>query len=605
MSKVARSVSRAGGGRRGPNGKWGKPRTGKFARRVVVKARIVRSTSSSAKALREHLRYISRDSAVKGDDQGRVFDHADDDVDRDQFSGAANDDRHHFRFIVSPEDGGELHDMKPFIRDLVSQMERDLESRLEWVAAIHDNTDHPHAHVVVRGKRDDGRDLVMPRAYISHTIRERAEELVTLELGPESQLERDVKHAKQVRAERLTRIDRTLARLRNEDGVIDLVQTPMRYRAVNAARLRKLKSLGLANEIDKQRWRVSKEFERTLKDLGERGDIIKQMHRALGDRRDRVFDPVRPFSGGAGQVPLTGELIRKTMGGDGHDIPYVIVDGLDGRVVHCRVSNAEEIDGISPGMIVTLKPPNLEPRPSDENIALIASENDGIYSAALHHQSDPRSTPAFIRAHIRRLEALRRQGLVERLQTGEWRVPRNYLSRVRQHHERSVGKTGAKLEVESWSKLERQIDAIGSTWLDTEPAYESGARGFADDVREAIRNRRAILRSRGVLSANDSKLGKASFEALKRAGLDHHGKTLAQQLGKTYHPLPPSGSIEGIYVKSIKTPEGRFAVIDLGKTLTLAPWGHVMERAKGQTISGMVRGDQVSWQIGRNRGLGR
>ena len=172
--------------------------------------RIVRTSSSSAKALREHLRYISRDSAVKGEEQGRVFDDVEDDVDRDQFARNAEQDRHHFRIIVSPEDGSELQDMKPMIRDLVAQMERDLETGLEWAAAVHDNTDHPHAHIVIRGKRDDGRDLLMPRAYISHTIRERAEHLVTLELGPETKLERDIKNAKQVRADRLTKIDRSL-----------------------------------------------------------------------------------------------------------------------------------------------------------------------------------------------------------------------------------------------------------------------------------------------------------------------------------------------------------------------------------------------------------
>lgn len=605
MSKVARSVSRAGSTRRGPRTTRHKYRPGKFARRVVVKARIVRSSGSSPRALREHLRYISRDSAVTGEDKSRVFDATNEDVDRDRFAEAAKDDRHHFRLIVSPEDGAEVQEMKPFVRDLVSQMERDLETRLDWVAAVHDNTDHPHAHIVIRGKRDDGRDLVMPRAYISHTIRERAEELVTLELGPETKLKRDVKEAKQVRAERLTRIDRTLARFQDEYGVLDLAQTPIRYRSVNANRLRKLQSLGLAQERRPGRWTLANGFEQTLKELGERGDIIKQIHRALGARENRIVDPARPFAGAAGQVSMIGAVIRKGMGGDGHDIPYIILDGVDGRVVRSNLSNPEDIDGVLPGMIVKLQPPNVAPRSSDQTIAKIASSNGGIYSAALHHQTDPRSTPEFIRAHVRRLEALRRKGLVERMQSGEWRIPQNYLEKVRQFQERHAANMGAIADVESWADLTGQVEARGLTWLDGAPSIGDTAQGFADDVRRAVEERRAVLRNRGLLASTENELSETSIKTLKRAGLEQHGNDLANSLGQTYHPLPKTGRIEGVYTGSIKTAEGRFAIITRGKTLTLAPWRQVMERARGQAIAGVVRGDQISWQVGRNKGLGR
>ena len=605
MSKVSRSISRAGSSGRGPRKFLRRNPPGKFARRVIVKARIVRSAASSPKALSQHLRYISRDSAVKGEDQGCVFDRAEDDVDRENFAELAKDDRHHFRLIVSPEDGAELKEMKPFVRDLVSQMERDLGTRLDWVAAVHDNTDHPHAHIVIRGKRDDGRDLIMPRAYISHTIRERAEELVTLELGPETQLERDLKHAKQVRAERVTQIDRSMAHLQDENGVINLDHTPLRYRTVNAARLRKLKSLGLATDIDRHRWQLSNGFEQTLKELGERGDIIKQMHIALKGRETRIVDPARPFSGAAGRVPVTGALLQKGMGGERHDIPYVIVDGIDGRAVHCRVANVDEIEGVSSGMIVTLHPPSVAPQPSDQTIASIAANRDGIYSAALHQQTDPRSTPEFIRAHVRRLEALRRKGLVERAQNGEWRVPEDYLNQVRRYQEQMAGRGGAKVEVESWSGLQAQVNANGLTWLDTMQSPSEASQGFADDFRKALKDRRTLLRNRGYLSDTDGALDEKTMKRLKRDGLDRHGKDIAQKRGMEYRPLPQSGKIEGVYVESIKTPEGRFAVINRGKSITLAPWRRVMERVKGQAISGVIRGDQVSWQIGRKMGLGR
>ncbi len=69
------------------------------------------------------------------------------------------------------------------------QMESDLGTKLDWVAADHFNTGHPHSHIVVRGKDDQGKDLVIARDYIAHGIRARASELITRELGPESELE--------------------------------------------------------------------------------------------------------------------------------------------------------------------------------------------------------------------------------------------------------------------------------------------------------------------------------------------------------------------------------------------------------------------------------
>ena len=53
------------------------------------------------------------------------------------------------------------------------QMEEDLGTKLDWVAADHFNTGHPHSHIVVRGRDDEGNDLVIVRDYISHGMRAR------------------------------------------------------------------------------------------------------------------------------------------------------------------------------------------------------------------------------------------------------------------------------------------------------------------------------------------------------------------------------------------------------------------------------------------------
>src|SRR4051812_1641237 len=90
--------------------------------------------------------------------------------------------------------------------------ERDLGTKLDWVAVDHWNTDNPHVHIVLRGVADDERDLVISRDYIARGFRARAAELVTFELGPQSEIEVRRKLAAEVDADRWTRLDVALAR---------------------------------------------------------------------------------------------------------------------------------------------------------------------------------------------------------------------------------------------------------------------------------------------------------------------------------------------------------------------------------------------------------
>ena len=73
-------------------------------------------------------------------------------ADEKAFAERCEDDRHHFRFIISPEDATEMDSLRTFTRELMSDVERDLDSRLDWVAVDHWNTDNPHVHVLVRGR---------------------------------------------------------------------------------------------------------------------------------------------------------------------------------------------------------------------------------------------------------------------------------------------------------------------------------------------------------------------------------------------------------------------------------------------------------------------
>ncbi len=214
--KIVKTFPRDSGG-------WSREEGGALsrARRVVVKARVVKlnlqrgtpgakTRGVAAKAVDAHLRYIERDGVTRDGEKGQVYSAVENEADGKAFVERGREDRRQFRFIVAPEDSVEMSDLRGFTRDLMRQMERDLETELDWIAVDHHNTGHPHTHIMVRGVTDDGKILNIAGDYIAHGVRYRASELVTLELGPQTELEIARKLASEVSAERLTRLDRML-----------------------------------------------------------------------------------------------------------------------------------------------------------------------------------------------------------------------------------------------------------------------------------------------------------------------------------------------------------------------------------------------------------
>ena len=326
------------------------------SRIAIIKARVVRHHGRSA--LAAHLSYIQRDGVSRDQDHGQLFGPSIDDVDRNQFAARCEHDRHHFRFIVSPEDAVEMSDLKSFTRNLMDQMEKDLGTKLEWAATDHWDTQHPHIHIVVRGVAEDGRDLVIDRDYISNGMRARAQTLITQELGLRTDLE--IRHAleQQVEAERWTDLDRDLARSMKRDGFIDMVPPPdgqsLDLHALKMGRLRKLEHLGLADQLAPACWSLSDNAEATLRDLGIRNDIIKHMHRAMKERQieraiERFVLDARP-----GQS-IMGRLVERGLHDELKGSAYAILDSMDGRTHHVIFPGIEATGDAPSGAIVELR----------------------------------------------------------------------------------------------------------------------------------------------------------------------------------------------------------------------------------------------------------
>ena len=605
LSRVSRSISQAGfsgGGKGGPGARRGQS---KFGRRVVVKARFVRLSMSSARALSEHLRYIGRDDAARPEDRERLFNGEHDAIDRDVFAEAAGEDRHHFRLIVSPEDGNELQNMKPLVRDLVSRMEQDLDTRLEWVAAIHNDTDHSHAHIVIRGRRDNGQDLVMTRAYVSYGIRAQAEKLVARELGPQTQLEQDTKLERKFGALRLTQTDQDLSRRMNAKGTIDLKTMTDNSRELNAVRLRALRRLGLASQISRSKWQLIEGFQGTLKALGDRSDRVKNIHRTLGQAVGRRIDAGPSFGSPADNpAAVTGQILYKGAGDGVHNQPFIILDGLEGRVMRAVIASHDTHEYLQKGMVVTLREPELGPNSLDSDIAKIAKKNGGLYSCDLHRSADPYVTSALLTQYANELTRLKQEGRVASSLTGVWTIPNNLLDKVGKGNPSDQKRAGAELYIESWVSLGGQISAEGLTWLDQAAPPSIPAYGFGGEVLQARQARRRFLFERGILENVDQRLSRQVLDKLYKAGLNQMADDITASTGKPYKQLPEFGRVAGQFSRTLQGPSGKFAVIEQGRSFTLAPWQAILERQRGQAIAGMVKGGIISWRIGRKKGLG-
>jgi type IV secretory pathway VirD2 relaxase len=328
---------------------------------VVIKARIVRHTGARFRAapLARHIAYLERDGVTRDGRDASVFDARVERADGDGFAARCADDRHHFRFIVSPEDAAELADLKAFTRELMGDMARDLGTPLDWVAVDHWNTDNPHVHVLVRGVAGDGADLVIDRAYMSHGLRGRAEARVTLELGPRSAREIEQALNREVEADRWTSLDRNLHGRASDEGVIDLRPVPgaktSHRELLLTGRAQKLERLGLAAPASTARWTLKPDFEASLRELGDRGDIIKTMHRAMREAGLALREGSLAIHAPGASETIVGRLVARGLQDELAGSAYAIVDGLDGRHHHLRFADLELTGDASPGAIVELR----------------------------------------------------------------------------------------------------------------------------------------------------------------------------------------------------------------------------------------------------------
>jgi hypothetical protein len=344
-------------------------------------------------------------------------------------------------------------------------------------------------------------------------------------------------------------------------------------------------------------WALKPDWETTLKALGQRGDILKAL---AAKNRDLKADQVlRQFEPGANGVEkLLGSVVTSVPEDELRDRRSLIVEDFNRQrwIVDIGLREPGTIPPDGAVIEVGARTPKL--REMDTYILKIAERTGGKYSDALHVEADPAATPAWRQGHVRRLEALRLAGIVERNGDGSWHVPQNFADRAVAHDATRSGRLD--IQVRSWLSLDEQTGHAGLTWLDMNAEHKLG-----DRLESAWKARLAFLEQQGWLGTGAEEVDEVLRHRLRTMELRRAVSVLSGSTGRAGIDLVPGDRFEGQFEKAIDLGQGRFAVVGNAKEFALVPWRPEMERHRGRDMAFKRTAAGVSWTIGIERGLER
>jgi hypothetical protein len=592
-------------------------------RRVVVKVRYAANAGGKGAPLRAHVAYLAREARgpeqqpvleadnpsevdrsvdylsradVAGEAKFQFYDQAEFGVDPRAITAGWADDPRHFRMIISAEDGEALGDLKPFIRETMAGLEAKLGTKLEWLAVDHHDTDNPHTHVLIRGRRPDGQELFIPSRLISSGIREHAQEIVTRALGPRVDLDLARERMAEIDLRAPTGLDRELAAA-GRQGLI------WPDRPELARRLEHLERWDLADR-SQGAWRVADGLITRLKALAD-ADELERAVAPLRSGRD-----LQPLLEADSSSVMMGELVHVSVADDFGDRFLAIIQTGQGELRYARFERADDLavlDEIQTGAIVSFEPAVPTLRPSDETVARVASKTGGFYSPALHGEREADVGAGIMAANVRRLEAMRRMGLVERRPSGEFEVGSDHLSTALRFEERLARRAPFTAKVQSYWSLNEQVDALARSHLDRvlagEAAAPEGDSAFSRRFEHALQQRRLFLIEQGWMGEQEAGPSRQALQRMATLELSTKAKELSGELGLHVLTHIPN-RVAGVYARRIDLAQGRMALIIGDRQAMLVPWRPALERFAGRGVEGVLRGQTLSWKLERGLGIG-
>lgn len=593
----------------------------KSGQRVIVKIRYVKhkagkaGAGGSAPALRDHLRYISRSGAGHDGIKASLFDGEQQDLKRNEFHELCAQDRHHFRFIISPENGHQIEDFQGYVRNVMKLASRDLGTKLTWVAAVHYDTDDVHAHVIVRGKTDRGEDLVIGQDYIKEGFRYRAQEVATKLLGDRSLDDLQKSMGREVEALRVTSLDRFIEGHFNSERLIDVQQAnnfgkSVHYEGLIKGRLRFLATAGLAEEQAPGLYYISEEFTDTLRDIATKNDVVKRLYNKVSVGLDNIS--IYSMAGGQGPT-LEGRVVAKGFYDEISDRHYIVMREMTGGLHYVSVGSYKYFDDIQEGSLLRISAGASGSGKADYNIATQAKLHHGIYDPELHktyiEQQRPDITTedrsGYIEAHSIRLRTLEHNQAVEPLGDGRYKIPEDLVAMGKEIDrliaEKERKRFYPRVSILSRSAPEQDTQAHRRTWLDTELQKLTTGKAASlyhdEAIRDALEERKrwlvgedlALVQSNGEFALRDRALQK-----LDKMELYEVGQKLSQKLNLQFSDELVKPDTAMIYEGFVSLGTGTWAAASRGRSLQF------VHLAKEPEIN---RGEMVIFERGEGKAL--
>jgi len=555
---------------------------------------------------------LEREGVRRDGGPGRLFSTFSDEVDRDRFVDRTREDPHHFRLILSPENGSGYPDLKGFTREILARIEWDLDTILDWVAADHYDTGRPHVHVVIRGVTENGRALHIAGDYLNYGISHHMSEVLTRDLGLQLEVESEPQFARHIDADRFTRLDQLLID-RAADGLIDFTSwnvdaEPDRIvQQQLIARMRCLDRMGLATQQGHLKWHLSPNASDVLREMDRSAIRIDAIHRAVDAAnltRPAYLYRIHDHIG----RQITGSVLAHDQIPDLPQRNYVVLDGVDGRVHFVDTGRSET--ALPLGSIIRISPNGAAAHKADRRIAEIAAANGGRYDTEIHLRSDRAATVAVGEAHTRRLEAISRvAGPLDRNADGSWTTGAKFMDVARRYERSILDARPVAIDILSKLPLSRQVNAEGATWLDHQLAgmipSNQKVYGFGRDVHEALLGRQQWLIEQGFARRDGDRVVYRDKlpERLMAREVQQIARMLEGQLHKPFADPSACERAEGVFRQTMELTSGRFALLEKSYEFTLVPWKPEMDRYLGKRISGVAVGGDYEWGSGKNRGL--
>lgn len=415
-----------------------------YFRSVIFKAKYVKNNGKDfSEKIKTHLYYITREEAGLEGQKAELFSNHDSAPSISELADSFSKSPHNFRFIISPENGDKL-DLKEFTKELIEIMEKDLGTKLNWVASCHYDTNNPHIHLVVDGRDDREKKLLIRKDYMSRGIRNRASQISTYMIGLKTKEEIYYGMSLSTSKNSKTYLDEVIQFISTNSSKEIINTDKIKYKEFDfinktllEERLYYLESKGLSTRNENNCWTINKNYPDILKEIGRTNSIIERLSQKLSVKKEqcqiisRESLPDKGYKGRVVSHGFTNEI---------DEIRFLVIKTEDNKYLYLELGKYSEKTPSKTGdwVHISATKPSEGPRASDRNIVQLAQKNNGIYDVELHqtyaHQQKKLppgvSVQEYGDMHLKRLEILHKMDLVKKISDKKFRIPDNLIEKI-------------------------------------------------------------------------------------------------------------------------------------------------------------------------------